>query len=200
MRKVLVAESSAPMRKALELAFGRQGLQVVAVSDGTQAIATILTERPDALVVEHALPGRSGVEVSAFLRQQAELKDVPVVLLLGAFETLDRDHASGAGIDEVWIKPVDFGRMAPRLRELAARRTTADTDAYLERLSAALEARGRQPAGAPPSVVAGAEDEPDPAVPTLASILGETPPSPVTQPARAGESPTGTEPPPHRIE
>lgn len=199
MRKVLVAESSAPMRRALELAFGQQGLQVVAVADGTHAVAVIPAERPDALVLEHALPGRSGLEVSAFVRQQAELRDVPVVLLLGAFETLDQEHASGAGVDEVWTKPVDFRRMAPRLRELAARRTTADTDAYLERLSADLEARGRRPVGTSPPVVARAEDEPDPAVPTLASILGETPPSTVTSSARAPELPAGTEP-PHRIE
>lgn len=197
MRKVLVAESSASYRRALELALGRQGLQVVSVSDGIQAIALIPSERPDACVVEHALPGRGGVEVSAFVRQQAELKDVPVVLLLGAFETVDRANAAGAGVDEVWVKPLDFRGMAPRLRELAGRRMTADTDMYLERLSAALEARGRRPAGAAAPVVERAGEEPDPAVPTLASILGETPHA---SSERAEETPAGTEPPAHRIE
>lgn len=200
MRKVLVAESSAPMRRALEMALGQQGLQVVTAADGTHAIAMLPSERPDALVVEHALPGRSGVDVSAFVRQQADLSHVPVVLLVGAFETVDRERATGAGVDDVWVKPVDFRRMAPRLRELAARRTTAGTDAYLERLSEALEERGRRPAGTSPPVVVRAEDEPDQAVPTLASILGETPPSTVAPLEHAGESTAGSDPPPHRIE
>jgi DNA-binding response OmpR family regulator len=175
VQKVLIADASAPMRRALELALVEQGIQVVTASDGAHAIAMLATERPDALVVELALPGRSGVEVSASVRQRAELRDVPVVLLIGAFETVDTARVAGAGIDDVWTKPVDFRRMAPRLRELAARRTAADTDTYLERLSAALEELDRRPAAPSPPVVARGDEERDRSLPTLASILGETP-------------------------
>ena len=173
MRKVLVADPNGAMRRALELVCVRDGLQVVAASDGAHALELFAAERPDAIVVDQALPGRSGFELAARVRQDPELRDAPVVLLVGAFEPIDREGALRTGIDEVLVKPVDFKRMVSRLRALASRRTAGDTDAYLERLSAALEERERRPVGFPPPTSSQGDEEPGPPVPTLSSILGE---------------------------
>jgi DNA-binding response OmpR family regulator len=172
MRKLLIADSSAAMRKALELAFTQAEIQVISTADGARAVEMLPVERPDALLVERTLPGRNAFEVAAFVRSHPDLRHMPVVLLLGAFETVDRERARQSGIDEVFTKPVDLRWAVARLRELATQTATTDTDAYLDRVSAALQERERRPAGPPPSA---GDAEQEAAVPTLASILGETP-------------------------
>ena len=195
MRKVLIADSSAPMRKALELAFGHEGVQVVSTADGAQAVELLPVERPDALLVERTLPGRTGFQVAAFVRSHPELRRMAVVMLVGAFETVDRAGAVEAGVDDVFTKPVDLRRAVSRLRELTERTPVADTDVYLDRLSAALEERERRPFGQPAIASPAGDDDSEPSVPTLASILGEAPSQAGSEGSRAApDAPPATDP------
>jgi two-component system nitrate/nitrite response regulator NarL len=84
---VLVADDHPLFRRGVARAIGRHpGLELVAeATDGREALALIAAMRPDVAVLDHRMPGLSGVEVSAQLRLHPESSPT-AILLLSAFE------------------------------------------------------------------------------------------------------------------
>jgi DNA-binding response OmpR family regulator len=169
---ILVADPSPVMRRFLELTFAREGMQVLAVGDGDRLMDLLPRARPDVVIADHALPGRDGYEIAAFVRGGAAVASLPIVLTAGAFETVDRERASRAGCEDIFVKPFDPNQLVARVRQLAVRAPAGSTDAdsYFEQLSAALDARDRvRPR--PHAVREGVADADEGSVPTLDSIL-----------------------------
>jgi CheY-like chemotaxis protein len=57
------------------------------------------------------LPRRSGHEVLAWLKQQPELKRLPVVMLTSSRQTLDVERAYDLGVNSYLVKPVGFASL-----------------------------------------------------------------------------------------
>lgn len=101
----------------MRVAFKRLGLQATlhSVSDGRKAIAYFAGEPPYSDRTEHPLPSVvlldlnlpvvSGFEVLKWLKQQAEFKDVPVVIFSSSGRPEDRARASELGASEYLLKP-----------------------------------------------------------------------------------------------
>src|SRR5262245_15442131 len=98
---LLLADDSVTIQRVIELTFADQDIHVVAVGDGDAAIATVEQTRPDIVLADIAMPGKTGYEVARFVKQSPHLKHIPVVLLTGAFEPLDQTRAKEAGCDGV---------------------------------------------------------------------------------------------------
>lgn len=96
---VLIADDHPLFRRGVARAIGRHpALELVAeATDGREALALIAAMRPDVAVLDHRMPGLSGVEVSAQLRLQPESSRTAIVLL-SAFEDAEIVAAAiGAG-------------------------------------------------------------------------------------------------------
>ncbi len=80
--------------------------QVLEARDGRVAIDAIARERPDLLVIDHAMPELSGVDVIHRLRAQIDTATLPIVMLTAeSGEELERT-ALDAGADDYLTKPV----------------------------------------------------------------------------------------------
>jgi CheY-like chemotaxis protein len=102
----------------VELTFSGEDIDVVTVSDGEQAIARILVDRPDIVLADIAMPKKNGYEVAAFVKEHPSLSNVPVLLLAGAFEPVDEEHARRVKSDGVLVKPFETHELIGRVREL----------------------------------------------------------------------------------
>lgn len=120
MHKLLIADGSPTMHRIIELTFAREPVQVVAASDGDQAIALLPIARPDIVIADHALSGKSGYEIADFVRRHPDLSSTPVLLLAGAFEPIDRERAEAAGVAGEITKPFDPAQLIARVHELLA--------------------------------------------------------------------------------
>jgi len=127
MHKLLLADPSAMMHRIIELTFSRENVQVIAVGDGQQAIALLEVERPDIVLADHALPGRDGYAIAAFVKARPDLAHIPVLLLAGAFEPVDKARAAQVGCDGVLVKPFEPQQVIARVRELIDARATVDS-------------------------------------------------------------------------
>src|SRR5205085_10319069 len=96
-------------------------VQVIAVSDGDQAIERLQASPPDIVLADIVMPGKNGYEVAQFVRQTPRLSHIPVVLLTGAFEPVDQARANEAGCDGVLAKPFEPQMVIGRVKELLAR-------------------------------------------------------------------------------
>jgi CheY-like chemotaxis protein len=117
---LLLADDSVTIQRVIELTFADEDVQVVAVSDGDQAIARLESAPPDIVLADIGMPGRNGYEVARYVKHSPRLSHIPVVLLTGAFEPVDQARAIEVGCDGVLAKPFEPQLVISRVRELLA--------------------------------------------------------------------------------
>lgn len=83
-RTVLVADDDPMTRQVLSTVLDLEEFEVLLAEDGDEALELLRKELPDAAVLDHMMPGKSGMEVIAALRADEATKHLPVVLLTAA--------------------------------------------------------------------------------------------------------------------
>ena len=104
-RKLLLADDSATIQKVIDLTFADEGVRVVVVANGQEAIDRLLEVQPDVVLADVFMPARSGYEVYEYVKTNEKLKHIPVVLLVGSFEPFDEAEARRVGADDILTKP-----------------------------------------------------------------------------------------------
>jgi CheY-like chemotaxis protein len=122
---LLLADDSVTIQRVIELTFADEDVNVVAVSDGDQAIQRIDQSPPDIVLADVGMPGRNGYEVAQHVKHTPKLSHIPVVLLTGAFEPVDQARAAEARCDGVLAKPFEPQLVIARVRELLAKSPAA---------------------------------------------------------------------------
>ncbi|HJU55013.1 MAG TPA: response regulator [Pyrinomonadaceae bacterium] len=104
-RKLLLADDSATIQKVVDLTFSDEGLEVVTVSDGRQAIEKLDEVLPDIVLADIFMPGMNGYEVCEYIKRTERFSHIPVMLLVGSFEPFDEAEARRVGADDYLTKP-----------------------------------------------------------------------------------------------
>jgi len=203
MATLLIVDGSPMMHRIMELTFAPEGIQVIAETDGDQAIALLPVVRPDIVIADHALASRSGYDVAAFVSGHPDLGHIPVLLMASPFEPLDRARAETCGVAGEISKPFEPAQLVARVRALLAAppreqpaapspevRTPAlklvepvapsrgALDDYFDRLDAALERLDEQISAREAPDGAAPSGEPalrdeEPGLPTVDRLLGD---------------------------
>jgi CheY-like chemotaxis protein len=118
---LLLADDSLTIQRVIELTFADEDVNVVTVSDGDEAIAIMDRTPPDIVLADVGMPGRNGYEVAEHIRDTPRLAHIPIVLLTGAFESIDQAKATAVGCDGVLAKPFEPQLVIGRVRELLAK-------------------------------------------------------------------------------
>lgn len=104
-RKLLLADDSITIQKVVNLTFADEGIEVVAVGDGDAAMEKINESLPDLILADVNMPGLSGYEICEQIKQNADTKAIPVILLVGSFEPFDEAKAERIGANDYLTKP-----------------------------------------------------------------------------------------------
>jgi putative two-component system response regulator len=112
---ILVCDDDANLRELVRAVLGPRYRFVEAV-DGTEALTVARELSPDLIVLDIMLPGRSGMEVLAELREDDELSGIPVVVIT-AWSHAEAE-AWTAGADRVVLKPFDPDVLSGAVAEL----------------------------------------------------------------------------------
>ncbi|WP_267397065.1 response regulator [Sphingomonas sp. GC_Shp_5] len=100
------------------------GHMVSAVYHGDEAIDAALASAPDLIILDYALPGRSGMDVLRTLRNTPALADVPIMMLTGKRGNLLPARAEHDGVDDYINKPFNPEELATRVEVLLRRAST----------------------------------------------------------------------------
>lgn len=106
-KKLLVADDSLTIQKVIKLALSNDGYEIQTVSDGNEAIQSISLFRPDVVLVDIALPGKSAFDVKKVVNADSELRKIPFVLMSSAFEKIDEAKVALLQFDGRLTKPFD---------------------------------------------------------------------------------------------
>ncbi len=105
MAKVLVADDSLSVRKVVERCLGTQGIEVLSVGSGSEAIERIERDEPDLVVCDVIMPDRDGFEICHYVRNHPRLGKTPVLLISGVLDSQVLERAARARPDDVMRKP-----------------------------------------------------------------------------------------------
>ena len=106
-RKLLLADDSITIQKVVNLTFADEGVSVVCVNNGREAIERLEEFAPDIVLADVFMPQMSGYEVCKYIKQNEKLKHIPVMLLVGSFEPFDEAEARRVGADDTLTKPFE---------------------------------------------------------------------------------------------
>jgi CheY-like chemotaxis protein len=104
-RKLLLADDSIAIQKVIELTFGDEGMQVVSVGDGRQAVERLAEVRPDIVLADVFMPELNGYQVCEQIKRDERFREIPVILLVGSFEPFNDAEARRVGADDYLTKP-----------------------------------------------------------------------------------------------
>lgn len=104
-RKLLLADDSITIQKVVDLTFADEGVTVVCVNNGREAIERLEEFAPDVVLADVFMPLMNGYEVCEYIKQNDKLKHIPVMLLVGSFEPFDEEEARRVGANEILTKP-----------------------------------------------------------------------------------------------
>ncbi|MGQ0763865.1 MAG: response regulator [Acidobacteriota bacterium] len=136
-RRLLLADDSIAIQKVIDLTFTDEGMEVVTVGDGQDALEKLNQCRPDVVLADIFMPSVDGYALCRYIKENKRFQDVPVMLLVGSFEPFDEAEAKRAGADDVVTKPFQSIRdLVSRVGSLvshedAARQETADKHSVL---------------------------------------------------------------------
>ncbi len=105
MAKIVVAEDEKDIRELLVFVLELAGHQVVAVSDGAQAVETVRKEMPDLVILDVRMPHMDGYDACRLLKQDAQTAHIPVVFLSARGQDSEVQTGLEAGAEKYIIKP-----------------------------------------------------------------------------------------------
>ncbi len=120
-KKLLLADDSITIQKVVGITFAGRDYELTAVGDGDSALEKARSERPDLVLADVCMPGKSGYELCAALKDDPSLCDVPVLLLTGTFEPFDESKANVAGADGWVAKPFESQALIRKVEDLLSR-------------------------------------------------------------------------------
>ena len=115
---VLICDNEEPLRALVRAALDGSGYSIAEARDGDESVDLARELRPDLIVLDMMMPGRTGLEVLAELRADESFADTRVIMLTARAQAADRDAATDAGADRFLPKPFSPLELAAAVDEL----------------------------------------------------------------------------------
>lgn len=103
--RVLVAEDDADIRELMTAVLRAGGYEVAVARDGEEAFRLACASPPDAAVLDVAMPGIDGYELTRRLRAQPSTEAIPIVLVSAKAAERDAERGAAAGSTAYVTKP-----------------------------------------------------------------------------------------------
>lgn len=122
--RILVVEDDPQMIGLLASGLRRAGYVVDTMTDGADVVHQVSRQEYNAIVLDVLLPGTTGLEVCAALRQRGRW--VPVLMLTALGATADRVRGLQVGADDYLTKPFEFAELTARVQALIRLRDASE--------------------------------------------------------------------------
>src|SRR5688572_12950142 len=136
--RILLVDDEKPIQTLLSFPLQRDGYEVVAASDGREALARFGEEHYDLVVLDLMMPKMDGLEVCRRLRARS---DVPIIMLTAKAEETDKVFGLELGADDYITKPFSMREFRSRVKAVLRRSAMARTDPADEEPIEVLELR-----------------------------------------------------------
>lgn len=112
-QKILVVDDDLSISEMLTLVLESEGLDVVVVNEGSEAVAAFERENPDLILLDLMLPSVNGIDICRAIRAKSQ---VPIVMLTAKTDTVDVVLGLESGADDYITKPFKPKELVARIR------------------------------------------------------------------------------------
>ena len=122
---VLIVEDEPAQTELLRYNFHKTGFRTITATDGEEGVLLARERRPDLIVLDWMLPELSGIEVCRQLKRDAEVRQIPIMMLTARGEETDKVRGLDTGADDYVVKPYSVNELLARARALLRRANPA---------------------------------------------------------------------------
>ena len=115
--KICIVEDNPDSLDMITCMLRLQGYEIISATDGQEAIDLLQEERPDLIITDIQMPNVDGIELIRRLRSQAELSQIPI-LVMSAYRSGLVSEAIEAGANASTRKPVQWDDLLTMIKQL----------------------------------------------------------------------------------
>jgi twitching motility two-component system response regulator PilG len=102
---ILVIDDSATIRRSAETMIAKEGYKVITAENGFEALSKITRYHPDIIFIDIMMPRLDGYQTCAIIKNNAEFRETPVVMLTSKDGLFDKARGRVVGSDQYLTKP-----------------------------------------------------------------------------------------------
>ncbi|MTI81371.1 MAG: response regulator transcription factor [Firmicutes bacterium] len=133
MPKIVIVDDESNIIELVKFNLEREGYQVLAATNGDEALELVRRELPDLIVLDVMLPGTDGISVCRQINYNPETKNIPIIMLSARSEEVDKILGLEMGADDYMTKPFSPRELVARVKARLRRQSEEIT--YSNRLS-----------------------------------------------------------------
>ena len=122
--KILVVEDDKHISKLVKYNLEKSGYHCKVADDGEEALGILAKEPIDLIILDIMLPQMDGLEVCRLIKQDTQLKNIPVIMLTAKGEEVDRVVGLELGADDYIVKPFSPRELILRIKAVLRRGKT----------------------------------------------------------------------------
>ena len=115
-RRILVVEDNELNMKLFNDLLESQGYEVIQTRDGLSALELARTHRPDLILMDIQLPEVSGIDVTKWLKEDEELRHIPVIAVTAFAMKGDQERIRESGCEAYISKPISVADFLETVR------------------------------------------------------------------------------------
>ena len=115
---VLIVDDQVHNTELLKVMLKPEGYELLTAASGEQALDIVARNSPDLILLDVMMPGMSGYEVAAKLRDRFGSKHIPIIMVTALDEQAGRLLGLNAGADDFLTKPIDRAELTVRVKNL----------------------------------------------------------------------------------
>jgi len=121
MNKILVVDDDSAINELIKINLELAGYKVIQALDGIKGFALAKQELPNAVILDVMMPEVDGYTVAQRIRQNADTKNMPIIMLTALSQLNDKVRGFDLGIDDYLTKPFEMEELLVRLRAILKR-------------------------------------------------------------------------------
>lgn len=117
-KRVLIVEDNDLNMKLFHDLLEAHGYDTLQTKDGMEALRLARSEKPDLILMDIQLPEVSGLDVTRWLKEDAELKSIPIIAVTAFAMKGDEEKIRQSGCEDYLAKPISVGKFLQAVQRL----------------------------------------------------------------------------------
>jgi len=118
---ILVVEDEEAISTMIGYNLGKEGYDVEIIDDGKAALTSISERKPDLIILDWMIPSLTGIEVCKSIRNNSDMRSIPVIMLTARGEEVDKLQGLDSGADDYMVKPFSVKELSSRIKAVLRR-------------------------------------------------------------------------------
>ena len=128
---ILIVDDERDILDLIEYNLKKEGFSVITAEDGVEGIERARQYKPDLVLLDIMMPKMDGLEVIALMRDDANLREIPVIFLTARSDEKTEVKGLDRGADDFLTKPISTTKLVSRIKAVLRRYAEEETEDHV---------------------------------------------------------------------